>query len=571
MLPNYNSNTIVLIPKNNEPNTLNHYRPITLANFKFKIISKIITDRLASILPCLISNEQKGFILGRNIKDSICLTFEAINILGNKSYSGNVALKIDKSKAFDTLSWDFLLKTLNCFGFSSKFCNWISTLLSLANHSIGVNGKQAGFFKCSNGVRQGDPLSPLLFFLAEEEYALNFGQIYNKSKSLIYAGGMTYERHKSLADMLGFSMANPPFVYLGAPIFVGRPKANYFFFIADKIKVRLAHWKASSTVKQISKWMRNFLWSGNLEQRKIVTVAWKECCQSMKEGGIGIKSLYSYNQATNFHLCWSFVKGNQSWNSLLASRIKRKKKIISYHIKSYIWTSIKDYYETVLENSKWIIGDGSKINFWLDTWLDEPIAAKFKIPVDLHKHIKVKVKDWLVGKDWCIPNNILTAYPNLLHLISKIIIPDMDIDDCIIWRETSDGDLSLKQAYGRYEKRNQVVPWANFVWNKHVPPVYAIVVWKVLCNRLPTDDNFTIRGFYGPSICSLCGANSDSLQHIFFDNSFVIPIWKWLLDKLQFAGAVCNIKDCLDLMQINRSPQAKAVMLSTVCSLFYHV
>lgn len=79
ILPNHNSNTIFLIPKNNEPNSINHYKSIALATFKFKIISKIIVDRLASILPIMISAEQKGFIMGRNIKYGICLTLEALH------------------------------------------------------------------------------------------------------------------------------------------------------------------------------------------------------------------------------------------------------------------------------------------------------------------------------------------------------------------------------------------------------------------------------------------------------------------------------------------------------------
>jgi hypothetical protein len=74
-----------------------------LANFKFKIISKIIADRLASILPSIISEEQRGFIHDRNIKDCLCSASEATNLLHNKSFGGNLALKIDISKAFDTL------------------------------------------------------------------------------------------------------------------------------------------------------------------------------------------------------------------------------------------------------------------------------------------------------------------------------------------------------------------------------------------------------------------------------------------------------------------------------------
>jgi hypothetical protein len=140
ILPNFNSNTIVLIPKVSNANSLNQYRPIALANFKFKILSKIIADRLASIMPAITSVQQRGFIKGRSIKDCICLTSEAINVLHKKSVIGNLALKVDIAKAFDTLNWDFLLKVLKCFGFSQRFCKWILAILQSAKLSISING-----------------------------------------------------------------------------------------------------------------------------------------------------------------------------------------------------------------------------------------------------------------------------------------------------------------------------------------------------------------------------------------------------------------------------------------------
>jgi len=123
ILPNFNANTIILIPKTLDVDPIKKYIPIALVNFKFKILSKILADRLATILTNKISKEQRGFINGRNIKDCIALTSETINILDKKSFRGNLALKIDVSKAFDTLRWDFLVKVLMCFGFSETFCN----------------------------------------------------------------------------------------------------------------------------------------------------------------------------------------------------------------------------------------------------------------------------------------------------------------------------------------------------------------------------------------------------------------------------------------------------------------
>lgn len=113
----------MLLPKTNDADTMDKLRPITLANFKFKIITKIIVGRLFTFMPTLVSLEQRGFIQGRCIKDYICLASEAINHLDNKVFSGNLALKVDIEKHFDTISLEFLLHVLRKFGFNKIFCN----------------------------------------------------------------------------------------------------------------------------------------------------------------------------------------------------------------------------------------------------------------------------------------------------------------------------------------------------------------------------------------------------------------------------------------------------------------
>lgn len=103
LLPGFNSNQIVLIPKVQNADRIELFIPIALANFKFKIITKILADRLSEIAPKIISPNQRDFIQGREIGDCICLASEGINLLDRKSFGGNLALKIDIRKAFDTI------------------------------------------------------------------------------------------------------------------------------------------------------------------------------------------------------------------------------------------------------------------------------------------------------------------------------------------------------------------------------------------------------------------------------------------------------------------------------------
>ena len=168
LAPNVNSNLIVLIPKITGSQVMGDYRPIALANFQFKIVTKILADRLAIITMRIISIQKRGFVRERNISNCVILAYEVINLIDRRQFGGNVALKVDIVKAFDTLDWKFLLAVLRQFGFSDVFVDWILAILESSRLSILVNAKAVDLFSCSRGSRQGDPLSPLLFCLAED-------------------------------------------------------------------------------------------------------------------------------------------------------------------------------------------------------------------------------------------------------------------------------------------------------------------------------------------------------------------------------------------------------------------
>jgi hypothetical protein len=123
-----------------------------------------------------------------------------------------------------------------------------------------------------------------------------------------------------------------------------------------------------SLLKEVERNIRNFIWSGDPDKRKLVTVAWKKLCRPIAQGGLGIRSLSSLNKASNLKLCWSLLNSQCSWAMLLKDRVIRGRRIIQHHISSSIWSSIKEEYSVIMENFIWLLGIGEDINFCNDNW-----------------------------------------------------------------------------------------------------------------------------------------------------------------------------------------------------------
>ncbi|KAK3222012.1 hypothetical protein Dsin_009037 [Dipteronia sinensis] len=168
IFPGLNSSFIFLLLKLKDSISIDQFRPTVLSNFLFKISSKIVADRLAQIAARIVSPHQFGFIRDRHIEDCIALASDCVNVMHKKCYRGNLAMKIDIRKAFDTLDWSFLRRVLQAFGFSPIFMNWIDSILGSSRLLVLINGSPEGYFHCSRGVCQGDHLSPILFGIAED-------------------------------------------------------------------------------------------------------------------------------------------------------------------------------------------------------------------------------------------------------------------------------------------------------------------------------------------------------------------------------------------------------------------
>lgn len=153
---------ISLILKRDKPgDECSSYRPISLLNIDFKILSKTLALRLEKILPHIINNDQTGFITGRNSCNNVR---RLLNIIQQKHLKGMV-MSLDAEKA---LEWDFLFFTLKEFGLDENFIDWVRLLYYNPMAAIITNGRCSPCFTLGRGTRQGCPLSPLLFAIAIE-------------------------------------------------------------------------------------------------------------------------------------------------------------------------------------------------------------------------------------------------------------------------------------------------------------------------------------------------------------------------------------------------------------------
>ncbi|GAU37194.1 hypothetical protein TSUD_30590 [Trifolium subterraneum] len=513
------------------------------------MISKVLANRLKFCLDKCVSQEQSAFVEGRSILDNALIATEVIHALKRKTKGrrGELALKIDISKAYDKVDWGFLRGVMSKMGFTDVWIRWVMMCVSSVNYSVLMNSDRVGPIlpECLtafihqavgrgdlHGVRicRGAPeVSHLLFaddcFLfcranvAEvnelmrilHTYEAASGQEVNLVKSEVFISRNMFQAAKEdLSRILGVKLVLGTGIYLGLPSMVGRSKKAIFSYIKDRIWKRINSWRGRALSKA---------------GKKIMI---KSVLQAIPS--------YPFNKAMVAKQVWNIV---QNPNSLVAKLLKARyfprfslfEAPLGYN-PSFAWRSMWQARQILSLGCRWRIGSGVNIRVMHDPWLrgsanrwvpsPQP-AGVYQLSVRdlLHENYKawniVKVRN-LFSKD--VAEKILET-----PLVSSVR------EDKVVWEEERNGCYSVKFGYKlamRYiigsDKYHVMGNWDG-IWKAQAPHKASHLLWCLCRGCLPTRSRLLERRVECTLNCPVCDEEIEDELHVFFRCAVARDSW----------------------------------------------
>ncbi|GKB96689.1 RNA-directed DNA polymerase, eukaryota [Tanacetum coccineum] len=448
-----------------------------------------------------------------------------------------LVLKVDFTKAYDSVRWDFLLDVLYAFGFGSRWCKWIRGIFSSKMASILVNGSPTNEFSICYGLKQGDPLAPFLFILIMESlhfsvsravsdgvfkglhlqdsvslshlfyaddavfigewfegnldnlikilkcFYLASGLRINVNKSQILGVGVPSDSVRQGALRIGCEVLQLPFKYLGVMVGDQMSRNSVWANTILKVCARLSKWKVNTLsvgapvrVLHEMEMLRNkFFNGGSFQDRKITWVAWNNVLSSKKKGGLGVSSFYALNRTLLLKWVWCFLSQYGSLWSQVISAIHGSR-LESHSHKSY---------------STWV-RNGSNTRFWLDSWiLNTPLSVRFPriFALETIKDISVASKWNASSFDASFRRLVRDEAENhqwlemILMLDTVILSSSGDRWLCDI---NGDGVFRVKDIRSILD--DLILPSSDIPtrWVKYLPIKINVFAWRARLDRLPT-------------------------------------------------------------------------------------
>ncbi|KAL0291884.1 UNVERIFIED_CONTAM: putative mitochondrial protein [Sesamum angustifolium] len=385
------------------------FSPHSCCNVLYKVITKIIVQRLRPLLDKMISPSQNAFVPGRSIGDNILLAQEMFSGYNRQGLPMRCALKVDLRKAYDTVEWDFLRAVLHLFGFPDIFIGWIEECVTTPMFSVCINGTPHGFFKGSRGLRQGDPMSPFLFVLIMEVLQLMLQQLIDQNEGfsfhwrcqeiglfqLCFADDLLLFCKADVASVRIFRHGLDEFAKLSglhanpqkSQLILARSAQAMREQLLAALQFQEGHLPLRATsVDQISTYVAVY-WaieggkghtsgeedaSFSVENSKCIQRWERDVCRPMEEGGLGIRDILALNKALMSRHLWNVIQNNQAsiWVNWTAHTHLRHKSVWTVDVKggSWGWRKLLRLRSALLPFIELKIGNGESFSIWHDPW-----------------------------------------------------------------------------------------------------------------------------------------------------------------------------------------------------------
>ncbi|KAL6557628.1 hypothetical protein OROMI_017978 [Orobanche minor] len=504
----------------------------------------------------------------------------------------NTIIKLDMEKAYDRINWNFIFQVMTRFGFSVAWVNFIKSCISNCWFSILVNGQSAGFFKSDRGIRQGDPLSPLIFAIAADYFSRSIDKMFDRNPTMFYkikknvkithlayaddiliflnatkknlhllnnclthyenVSGQKVNNFKSnfimykptpqvaswVQRISGFKNATLPVMYLGVPLWKGFQSFEMYSPLISKIKTIILNWNHHllSTGGRLEliksrEFSTNFYGALVIIDGGFTGLRGVVCVILRMKGGLGCRDLHDIIRAGICKMWWRFRTSDNIWSNFLMNKYcpRLHPMTIKLSLKSsHVWKNLCDVRSFANTKIFWHSGNGN-VSFCLEILFK---TIGFMESGTGGKLVASSVVDFVtIFAPFPLPLKV--SFPHGLYPPMGLLISN-----------------PLGKSFVKKKPLNNIL---RFCWNPIITPTISVFMVRLVNKWIPTPDGLLRRGIYATNFCYCCN-DDENIPHLFIHGPVANKVWTYFHN---LAGIRCLNTSNINLILANWFGKAK--------------